>query len=426
MTIRARRTAVATAATAPLAWALAGALAAALVPAAARAGTAALDALALVSTAEPAAPATLALVGEPPGDEPDGTSERASADDGPADGEPVDATGANDVALLELDSPALSLRLALEPHELVAGVDGRPDAAASAAWEATFGAPAPTAYRGDVPGSDGSWARLLEADGAWSGHVAVDGTLWRVDPVRGPAPDGATRGATDADGPVVGHAVRRLAGVDPSPGASVDGHDGAPVLRIGVVVDSRFDARHGGRGLERALAIVNGVDGLFRATLGIGLAIDAVRVHADPATDPLVAGGDTVESMLETFRLVRDADPELPADLALVHLFTGLEDARGAFGLGYVDAACRGDGWATALSTPFAFDMLLAAHEMAHVVGATHDDDPSCAGLADETDLMRSTLSGRTRATFSACSVAAVRRTLESGCLVGGRVAAPR
>ena len=409
--IRARRTAVATAAAVPLAWALAGALAAALVPAAARAGTAALDALALVSTAEPAASATLALVGEPSGDERDGAAGTASVDDDPAQ-----PAGPDDVALLELDSPALSLRLALEPHELVAGVDGRPDAATSAAWEATFGAPAPTAYRGDVPGSDGSWARLLEADGAWSGHVAVDGTLWRVDPVRGP----------DPDGPVVGHAVRRLAGVDPSPGASVDDHDGVPVLRIGVVVDSSFDAAHGGRGLERALAIVNGADGLFRATLGVGLAIDAVRVHADPATDPLVAGGDTVESMLETFRLVRDADPELPADLALVHLFTGLEDARGAFGLGYVDAACRGDGWATALSTPFAFDMLLAAHEMAHVVGATHDDDPSCAGLATEADLMWSTLSGRTRAAFSACSVAAVRRTLESGCLVDGRVAAPR
>ena len=372
----------------------------AAVAAPARPATGAHDALALVSTAEPAAPATLAVL--------DGTSPAA----------------APDAVLLELDSSALSLRLALEPFELVAGIDGRPDAATRAAWRATFGTAAPTAYRGGVPGRPAAWARLLEVDGAWSGHVAADGRLWRIDPVRG-----AESGGADVD-----HAVRPVAAIGAMTGAAAgarigDGAGevgGAPVLRIGIVVDSRFDERHAGRGLERALAVVNGVDGLFRDALGLGLSIDAVRVHDDPAADPLRDGGDTVESMLETFRLVRDADPVLPADLALVHLFTGLHDARGAFGLGHVDGLCRAEGRATALSTPFAFDMLLAAHEIAHVVGATHDDDPACAGLATESDLMWSTLSGATRASFSACSAAAVERALDSGCLVDGRVAVPR
>ena len=237
----------------------------------------------------------------------------------------------------------------------------------------------------------------------------------------------------DAAGGVPGHAVRRVAVADPEAigaiGADAAGGtrtDGPEVLRIGIVVDSRFDERHGGRGLERALAIVNGVDGLFREGLGVGLAIDAVRVHGDPAADPLLAGGDTVETMLERFRLVRAADPELAGELALVHLFTGLDDARGAIGLGYVDGVCRDGGWATGLSTPFAFDMLLAAHEIAHVIGAPHDDDPSCAGLADGQDLMGPTLSAASRPTFSACSVEAVRRTLDSGCLVDGLTAFAR
>lgn len=350
------------------------------------------EALALVSALEPAAPATLSLVGEP----------EASPDASPA----------ADVALLELESPALSLNLALEPWELVAGVDGRPDEATRAAWRATFGTTAPTSWRGGVPGRDDTWARLLEVDGAWRGHLSADGTLWRVDPVRDAA----------ADGELLGHAVRPVAAGVSGPGPD---EEAPTVLRIGIVVDSRFDERHEGRGLERALAIVNGVDGLLRDGLGVGLAVDAVRVHPNPDGDPLRDAGDTVEETLARFRLVRDADPELPEDLALVHLFTGLDDARGAVGLGYVDGLCRAEGWDTALSTPFPFDTILAAHEIAHVIGARHDDDPSCAGLATEADLMWPTLSGASRAAFSACSVEAVRRTLESGCLVDGRVAEP-
>ena len=350
------------------------------------------EALALASTAEPAVPATLVLMGEEPG------TLASAAIDGAGD----------DLALLALDSPALSLRLTLEPWELVVGIDGRPDEAARAAWRATFGTEAPTAWRGGVPGREDAWARLLEVDGAWSGHVSANGTLWRIDPVR------RTAG--------VEHAVRRVAGI----GAGVAGTGRTEtVLRIGIVVDSRFDERHDGHGLERALAVVNGVDGLYRHTLGIGLAVDAVRLHLDPATDPL-RDGDTVEGTLDAFRSLREADPELPSDLALVHLFTGLDDVRGAVGLGYVDGVCRDAGWATSLSTPFAFDMLLAAHEMAHVVGVAHDDDPSCTGLATEADLMWPTLSGISRATFSSCSVQAVRRTLDSGCLIDGRVALVR
>ena len=370
------------------------ALAAALAPAAAPAFETAppSDALALLSATGPAVPVTLSLVGGAP----------ETSDEGA------------DVALLELDSEALSVALALEPWELVAGLGERPDAGARAAWRATFGTAAPTAYRGGVPGRDRSWARLLEVDGAWRGHLAAGGTLWRVDPVAG-AP------ATDEG---IAHVARRVA-VGVPPPAVADADADAEVLRIGIVVDSRFDERHGGRGLERALAIVNGVDGLFREGFGVGLAVEAVRVHDDPGTDPLREAGDTVETVLEAFRLARDADPELAEDLALVHLFTGLDDARGAVGLGYVDGACRADGWDTALSTPFAFDVLLAAHEMAHVVGAPHDDDPSCAGRSTPADLMWPTLSEASRAGFSACSVEAVRRTLESGCLADGRVVDP-
>jgi len=168
--------------------------------------------------------------------------------------------------------------------------------------------------------------------------------------------------------------------------------------RIGIAVDSRFNDFHGGRGLAQALTIINGVDGLYRAQFGLALIVDNIRVYDDPAEDPLREQTGSVEELLTAFRLVRLADAELPTSLAMVHLFSGHQDPDQDIGLGWIDTACRNDGYDASMSTPYPFDMLLAAHEIAHNLGALHDDDAECQLIGDglETNVMWSQLSSAT------------------------------
>ena len=188
--------------------------------------------------------------------------------------------------------------------------------------------------------------------------------------------------------------------------------------RIGIALDSRFDEFHNGRGLARALTIINGVDGLYQSQFGLALIVDSIRVYDDPTTDPLREQPGDVTTLLSAFRTTRLTDAELPTNLALVHLFTGHQDPTQVIGLGWIDTACRNDGFDVSMSTPFPFDMLLAAHEIAHNLGAVHDDDVECqiSGDAFPSNVMWSQLSGATTTEFSSCSLQRVLPTLERGC----------
>lgn len=185
-------------------------------------------------------------------------------------------------------------------------------------------------------------------------------------------------------------------------------------LRVAAVVDSRFDEHHQGRGVARALSLINIIDGIYQEQLGVALVLDSVVAYTNAATDPMRNHGGTVESMLERFREIRMQEPQLRPDLTMVHLFTGQQDPRGVLGLGWIDTACRSDGYNVSLSTPFAYDALLAAHEMAHNLGALHDDAPGCS--TDRSNIMWPRLSSQTAPAFSQCSLNALRSGLEAPC----------
>lgn len=304
----------------------------------------------------------------------------------------------------------------LEPRELLS-----PAARAELADVAL-----PRLFGGRVVGDERSWARLArDADGRLSGHLFTGGTLYRIEPSARPpgAPDGGAPGPDAGDGDA-GYRLVRV-GADAGAGALLPragetAPDVSRAMRVGIVVDSRYDERHDGRGLARALGIMNGVDGLYRDQLGLAVVVDRVRVHDDPATDPMRSRGGTIEDVLTAFRGVRLGDPMLPADLALVHLFSGHEPADDVIGLGWIDTACRVDGYDVSMSTPFAFDTLLSAHEIAHNLGALHDEDPLCGtdGTEAPGGLMEERLSGDTVTEFSACSLERLHRVLGAGCLV--------
>lgn len=191
-------------------------------------------------------------------------------------------------------------------------------------------------------------------------------------------------------------------------------------IKIGIAIDSSYNDQYDQRGLAQALSIINGVDGLYQEQLGLAVIVDGFRVYDDPDTDPLRDYPGNVDQILESYRDLRSQDEELPADLALVHLFSGHPDPDKIVGLGWIDTVCRLDGYDLSMSTPFPYGMLLAAHEIAHNLGAEHDDDAACS--ADESisgsEIMWSELSGNTRPSFSNCSLQSMRPALTSECVL--------
>lgn len=185
-------------------------------------------------------------------------------------------------------------------------------------------------------------------------------------------------------------------------------------LRIAAVVDSRFNEHHNGRGVTRALSLVNVIDGIYQEQFGVAIVLDSVVAYTDPATDPMRGEDRPVSNILDNFRSVRLQEPQLRPDLTMVHLFTGLRDPQGVLGLGWINTACRTDGYDISVSTPFTYDALLAAHEMAHNLGALHDDSTSCA--TDRSNIMWPRLSGQTAPSFSQCTLNAVRDSLAAPC----------
>jgi len=191
-------------------------------------------------------------------------------------------------------------------------------------------------------------------------------------------------------------------------------------IKIGIVIDSRYNERYNGRGLAEALGVINGVDGMFQSQLGLSIIVERFSLMEDPGTDPLRQFPGSMEQMLYRFRNHRIEDSELPADLALVHLFTGHSNPNELIGLSWIDTVCQSDGYDVSVSTPFPYSMLLSAHEIAHNLGAVHDDDQQC--LSDTSvsgnEVMWSELSHNTQATFSSCSINRMEVALRSSCVI--------
>ena len=87
--------------------------------------------------------------------------------------------------------------------------------------------------------------------------------------------------------------------------------------------------------------------------------------------------------MLRGLRAYRMQSTLLGNEVSLVHLFSGSRAIDEPVGLAWIDTACRSDGYDVGLSTPYQHDILLAAHEIAHNLGALHDSETACAASTD-------------------------------------------
>ncbi len=319
-------------------------------------------------------------------------------------------------------------------------------------------------YQGSIAGDNQSWVRLTQQNGKLNGHLFYYGTLYQLEHRDYLEKLNTTQTVTsehilfeatlsDDRQNILGNAATFTDNIELAPtyplsnqpvfhflanqanstlnnAAGTDlsliadstangfGTQVTRAVRVGIVVDSRFHEAHQNRGLARALSIMSAVDAIYQSQLGIAVIVEGIRVYEDPQSDPMRDKGGTVSQILANFRDVRSNDERLPADLTLVHLFTGHRDPSRVIGLGWISTACRLDGYDLSVSTPFPFDTLLAAHEIAHNLGAVHDDDTRCAATLDNkpNTLMWPEISGLSTAEFSSCSINFMQAAKQANC----------
>ena len=194
------------------------------------------------------------------------------------------------------------------------------------------------------------------------------------------------------------------------------GKEFSRVLPVAIVVDHLFDRAYNGHGVEYAISVINGVDGIFRQELGLAVKLElAMYADGEPFSD--LPGASP--SQLNSFRSFRRQTPELQSDIALVHLFSGSElppfDYAGV-GYAYIGTACTTNGFDISVSSPYYLGAELTAHEIGHNLGAIHDEDTdSCQN--DKSHLMYSVIGGATA--LSTCSVDRIAASLQkNACFI--------
>lgn len=272
------------------------------------------------------------------------------------------------------------------------------------------------AFSGRVEGDQASWARVTLAENTLRGVVSVDGRriaitpnksggtlsdfnpllLGDIDGNESLAPDQVLHPPKDEND--FDQYTREVKQVNTNPASGTVGF----VAPIGVVIDSKFNDYHGGRGVEEALSILNTTDGVFREQLGLAISVETIIVIDDQANDPMNLGSVSMEDMMRNFRDYRQSSPELGSDIGLATLFSGNKNNDAALGLAWIGAACRTDGYDVNVVTPYKLSSLLSTHEIGHTLGAPHDSDTSCSDQS--TNIMWPRLSDSTKSTFSNCS----------------------
>ncbi|MDO6460573.1 M12 family metallo-peptidase [Granulosicoccaceae sp. 1_MG-2023] len=275
-------------------------------------------------------------------------------------------------------------------------------------------------FQGTVDGDETSWARLSWHEGTLSGHMMAFGQLLEISTADTDT-DTKSRFALKQIKPQDLHGGNTLTLPTPATRSTLPLQTRATqsgvtdVLRIGIIVDSRFDSAYNGLGREQALDVINAVDGLYQAEFGLAVRIDTLDL-LDSSNDPFIDISGNLETLLRSLRSYTSGRESVYGGLGVVHLFSGSYDDSNIIGLSWIDVACRDDFYNVSVSTPFSRQMLLAAHEIAHNLGARHDDDASCEVENDK--IMWPNISSSTLSSFSDCTKEAVISKLSNSCHV--------
>jgi hypothetical protein len=145
------------------------------------------------------------------------------------------------------------------------------------------------------------------------------------------------------------------------------------VLEVATMADFDFYQAQGANTNAYIRAVLNAVDAIYTSSLGIRLRIISQRVETTPQG---ARGIISPISLLEAFR----TSPFAASSTADVrHLFTGRTMEGLTIGIAYVGAACTAGGrYGVGLSNYVSAGLqpYLVAHEIAHNLSATHDNQP--------------------------------------------------
>jgi hypothetical protein len=179
-----------------------------------------------------------------------------------------------------------------------------------------------------------------------------------------------------------------------------------PEVEIATEADSEYfqgSANNADTANNKILDIMNQVDGIYDAQLGIRMRVVFQRVWAvaNAANDPY--SGTDASAALDQFRNVYNGSfgagspqgspqlpPNTPPQRDLAHMWTGRDFNGGTIGIAYIASVCDSPAFSYGMSQD-AFDttnirrVVLTAHEIGHNFSAEHPDQlqppvASCAG----------------------------------------------
>ncbi|MFN0056846.1 MAG: zinc-dependent metalloprotease family protein [Planctomycetota bacterium] len=268
-------------------------------------------------------------------------------------------------------------------------------------------------YSGAVRGVRASDVRLSEvADEFLRGQIRMDDEWWLITPApeRGAGQHHVVAASelTD-DTPLLCGAEVLLDLAPASVAGTATVHEaGAPepelaavetfkVLEVAVDADHEYFLRYGSGTVAEIEATMNAADAVLREQLGVTIEIAHINIWAD-AGDPYEAfAAAEIMAELRGYWLANFAHVERDS----VHLFSGREFTGSASGLAYSAVACRLD-FAFSLTEDFeglSFMHVVVAHELGHILGASHD-----TSTPPPLYIMHPQVSGATLSEFSTSS----------------------
>jgi len=309
--------------------------------------------------------------------------------------------------------------------------------------EAKIEAPVVVHYKGKLKGEDDSWVRVTVRNGEMEGMIHSQAELFVVEPAKNhleaqtgmlvyrlsDSDSGLPPGSCALENPVVSAQMSEyapafservdfqslLAELNVTASAAV-----SKELTLGVILDHEFFQKHGENSANLVQTLINQIDGIYEAELGVSILIGKMAVFTTP-NDPFSDATDA-SALLGELRQVVGSGENPVAGAGLTHLFTGKDLDGSTAGIAFLGTLCRG-GVGVGLSSDFISSnrimVLLTAHEVGHNFNAPHDNqETSVCASTPFGFIMNPFLSESLALTFSECSVGQISPALASAtCL---------